>query len=90
MSAVAGTENPCPNGLKIGAERPRSPPPVPVASALAAALKGIGEPHLEAAASRERATGLITWGQDHLGDCRSGVIQTHVRILQHKTGKAVV
>lgn len=48
--AAAGTENPCPNGLKIGGSKTMIAAIRAVASALAAALKGIGEPHLGAAA----------------------------------------
>ena len=79
MPAVAGTRILAPNGLKIGGSKTK------IAATRAGGVCPRSGPKGDwgatpcpqaAAASRERATGLITWGQDHLGDCRSGVIQT--------------
>lgn len=91
---VVGTENPFEGVLKIGGSKTKVAATRAEAYALAEALKGIGEPHLGAAAlicfewlqrPENVLTGKITWG-----DYRSGDHPSHVRIFHHKTGEIVV
>ena len=91
---VVGSENPFEGVLKIGGSKTKVAATRVEAYALAEALKGIGEPHLGAAAlicfewlqrPENVLTGKITWR-----DYRSSDHPNHVRIFHHKTGEIVL